>query len=103
MAATLHDHLDNPFLAIKQVSTTSVTLSTTCRSDPPQNIIIGFPNDDDVSAFGFQAITCNGKKQTVVVPLSGAPLQVGRDIFTSVTISGDSGEYNDWGTYRVKR
>jgi hypothetical protein len=54
------------------------------------------------SSSGFVPITCDSTKQIVVIPLD-SPLPVGTRVNTTVTVSGDGGEINDFGVFRVQR
>lgn len=92
-------------LDIVSVSTTSVVVRTSCNPDPnpgtgTEFITASFP---DLGLFGGTAqLSCNSHRQTVVIPLTNAPA-AGTRAYTYVSISGDSGEINDWGTFRVRR
>jgi len=92
-------------LDIVSVSTTSVVVRTSCNPDPnpgtgTEFITASFP---DLGLFGGSTqLQCDSTRQTVVIPLTAAPA-AGTRAYTYVSISGDSGEINDWGTFRVRR
>jgi hypothetical protein len=96
---------NNHLLDIVKVTSTSVTAKTSCNPDPNPGtgmefITVSFP---DLGTFGGTAqLQCNSRKQTVIIPLTAGPA-VGTRVFTYVSISGDSGEINAWGTFRVQR
>jgi hypothetical protein len=96
---------NNHLLDIVKVSSTAVTVKTSCNPDPnpgtgTEFISASFP---ELGQFGGSTqLQCNGRKQTVVIPLTAAP-PVGTRVYTYVSISGDSGEINAWGTFRVQR
>jgi hypothetical protein len=51
-----------------------------------------------------QPITCTGERQRVTVPFSADQRLVpGNKVFLTVTVSGDSGEILDWGTFVVHK
>jgi len=96
---------NNHLLDIVRVTTTSVTVKTSCNPDPnpgtgTEFISASFP---DLGQFGGSTeLQCNGRKQTVVIPLTSSP-PAGTRAYTYVSISGDTGEINAWGTFRVQR
>lgn len=92
------DHLDNPLMDIVSLDKGSATLTTTCPSDPPQSAYVTFPGTTIPS--GAKDITCDGNVQTIVVSFDSC-LAEGTKVFVKATISGDSGEINDEGTYVV--
>jgi hypothetical protein len=92
------DHLDNQFMDIVSLEQGSVTLTTTCPSDPPQSAYVTFPGTTIPSA--SKDVTCDGNTQTIVLSFD-ACLAEGTEVFVKATISGDSGEINDEGTYVV--
>lgn len=96
---------NNHLLDIQRVTTSSVRVVTSCRPDPnpgtgSENLIVSFPELGEFG--GLSLIHCNGKRQTVTVPLQ-VTLVPNTRAYTYVTVSGDSGEINAWGTFTVHK
>jgi hypothetical protein len=84
-------------LDITRATTSSVIIKTSCRPDPPET---AFVTTDTGTFLGSTPITCTGQRQTIVIPLS-IPLTAGDKINLTATVSGDSGEINDFATVVV--
>lgn len=93
---------NNNMLDITRVTTTSVTIDTSCPSDPPQNVIV-YEEAPTPRFLGMASITCTGARQRVTVAFSSATLAARTRVDLYVTVSGDSGEINEWGTFVVHR